>query len=147
MGRIKRPGVGVAGLLWRPSNDNDDGWELLLGLRIGGLEAGKWGVPGGHVEYGERPEISLEREIYEECGLQVGLLDFEAVTNDFMPDDEAHYFTLFFNVNSWTGDVCLKEPDKCSEWRWFNREEYITLPLASPIDNLLKETNVYYGVE
>lgn len=33
--------------------------------------AGEWEFPGGRIKFGESPENALEREIYEETGLNV----------------------------------------------------------------------------
>ena len=45
-----------------------DGAVLLI-RRGRAPQAGRWSVPGGHVEPGERPEEAVVRELAEETGL------------------------------------------------------------------------------
>ncbi len=47
----------------------DDGIVLLK--RAIEPQLGKWSFPSGYVDRGERLERALEREVFEECGLQV----------------------------------------------------------------------------
>jgi 8-oxo-dGTP diphosphatase len=50
------------------------GQEILLSIRrapgVAGLD-GKWELPGGKIEFGETPELTIVREINEELGLRV----------------------------------------------------------------------------
>ncbi|HXA34009.1 MAG TPA: NUDIX domain-containing protein [Acidimicrobiales bacterium] len=43
---------------------------ILLVRRGRPPQAGRWSVPGGHVEPGERPEAAVVRELREETGLR-----------------------------------------------------------------------------
>jgi 8-oxo-dGTP diphosphatase len=45
------------------------GREVLLMKRTGGVGAGGWFLPGGHVEPGERPLEAAVREVFEEAGI------------------------------------------------------------------------------
>lgn len=47
--------------------------ELLFVRRIKDDEfmPGQWELPGGGTEYGEKPEVGLQREVREECGIEI----------------------------------------------------------------------------
>lgn len=53
-----------------------DGGRLLAARRSAPPElAGRWELPGGKVEPGERPEEALVRELREELGVDAGVLE------------------------------------------------------------------------
>lgn len=63
--------IGVGGLILNIKG------EILLTKRIEPLFpqwSGKWGIPGGHVEFGENPVEALHRELKEELGIEVKTL-------------------------------------------------------------------------
>jgi 8-oxo-dGTP diphosphatase len=63
--------VGVGGLIL-----NKEG-EILLTKRIELAFSqwnGKWGIPGGNVEFGENPDATLHRELKEELGIEVKII-------------------------------------------------------------------------
>ncbi|HKP46987.1 MAG TPA: NUDIX domain-containing protein [Pyrinomonadaceae bacterium] len=48
---------------------NAEGRVLLLNHRF---RAGSgWGIPGGFIEYGEQPQLAVQRELREEVGLEM----------------------------------------------------------------------------
>lgn len=47
-------------------------WRLAL---VQGDEAGKWGLPKGHIEEGETWEHAAIRELYEETGITIDSVD------------------------------------------------------------------------
>ncbi len=56
----------------------DDDRRVLLAQRPEGKSmAGLWEFPGGKVELGERPAITLARELSEELGVEISTNDFE----------------------------------------------------------------------
>ena len=57
--------------------------------------AGKYQLPGGHLEYGEDPLACAEREAEEETGLKIRARKFVSLTNDVFEADAKHYITLF----------------------------------------------------
>lgn len=56
---------------------------------------GTWGLPGGHIEFGEGTHYCAEREVYEETGLEVKAVKFAGSTNDYFEEAGKHYITNF----------------------------------------------------
>ncbi len=112
--------VGVASWIINPSG------LILMGLRLGTHGAETWGAPGGHLEVGETPIQTAIRETMEETGIDLSHEDITAVawTNDIFQDSNRHYITSHC-VTHIKNDVVPKlcEPNKCAEWRWFDRNE------------------------
>jgi 8-oxo-dGTP diphosphatase len=124
---MNRPKVGVGVLLMK---DNC----LLLGKRKNAHGAGTWSLPGGHLEYGESFAACASREVYEETGLICEDVILHAITNDVFTKEMKHYVTIFMKATSFSGNLEVKEPQKCSEWKWFslqNLPENIFLPLKN----------------
>jgi 8-oxo-dGTP diphosphatase len=109
-------GIGVA--ILRRTNKGE---QVLLGKRKGSHGEGQWAFPGGHLEYMESFEDCALREISEEVGpdFKVYDLDVCAVTNlkDYAPK---HYIDIGMVARYVSGEPQVMEPDKVSEWRWFN---------------------------
>lgn len=114
----KRPKVGVACIIWK------DG-KFLIGRRLGAHGADTWSVPGGHLEFGENIEDAAAREVQEESGLKVKDIRFLALTNDYMPDEDKHYITIWMEADWESGEPALLEPDKWVDQQW---RTFQTLP-------------------
>jgi len=88
-----QPLAGVGAIIFR-------GDEVLLIRRGSRPSLGKWSVPGGLVELGESLEEAVRREVLEEVGLQVKVIDLVAALDRVIRDDkgriEYHYILLDF---------------------------------------------------
>ena len=92
---------------------------VLLGLRRGAHGAGDWSPPGGHLEFGEEPAECVQREAFEEAGIQLGPCRLIGVTNDVFGAEGRHYVTLFYTAELVSGTPTVREPDKCDAWHWW----------------------------
>ncbi|KAL4905942.1 hypothetical protein BDW74DRAFT_152309 [Aspergillus multicolor] len=100
--------------------------KFILGKRIGSHGADTWGLPGGHLEYGESWETCAARELQEETGLNVDIssVQYLTATNDVFAREGKHYVTIFVGVRVKGGqEPEILEPNKCAEWRWLSWEE------------------------
>ncbi len=114
--------------------------QVLLGKRKGAHGAGCWSFGGGHLEFGETVEECAKRELEEETGLKATSVILGPWTNDLI-EGSKHYVTLFVFVEHFTGELTLKEPDKCEGWHWFAWNKLPT-PLFPPVANLIQKMGI-----
>jgi 8-oxo-dGTP pyrophosphatase MutT (NUDIX family) len=69
----KIPYVGVGCIIVR------DGKLLLVRN-----QRGFWSTPGGHLDFGEAPDVCAARGAFEETGVTVSNVQFVAITNDVL---------------------------------------------------------------
>lgn len=112
--------------------------KILLGQRIGAYGANTWGLPGGHLEYGETFEDCAIRETLEETNLTISGLTNVGVTNDLFADVGKHYVTLFLQTEQITGELKLTEPEKCLTWQWFDWQD-LPKPLFPSLANFIQQ--------
>eukprot|EP00250_Pteridium_aquilinum_P007072 c16866_g2_i2 orf=136-444(+) len=87
--RVPRVGVGVLVL--------DKAQRVLIGRRRSSVGDSKFGLPGGHLDFGESWEECAAREVLEETGLIIHNIQFAGVTNTVMLNERrpSHYVTIF----------------------------------------------------
>ncbi|MBO3760603.1 NUDIX domain-containing protein [Ciceribacter sp. L1K22] len=110
---IDFPGLGVGLALLR-----DD--RILLYRRMKAPEAGHWNIVGGKVDHMEPAERAARREAEEETGLSIGALTFLGQTEQIIEADRQHWVSLLYKTTDFSGEPQLTEPDKLSEFGWFD---------------------------
>lgn len=108
-----RPVAGVGGIVL-------DGGQVLLVRRGNPPQRGKWSIPGGAVELGEPLTEAVAREVREECGVEVRVLDlvevFERILHDSGGRVEYHYVLMDYLCESVGGS--LQAGDDADDARW-----------------------------
>lgn len=85
--------------------------KILLIKKNGGPYDGKLDLPGGTIEFCERPSEALIRELKEEVGIDVKeyeLFDTDSVKFDWKYEKEdirVHHTGVFYKVKDFTGDI------------------------------------------
>ncbi|MFJ1974071.1 NUDIX domain-containing protein [Streptomyces sp. NPDC087903] len=97
--------------------------RILLGLRhpSSAFAPDTWHFLAGHCER-EAAIDCLVREAKEEAGLTIAPEDVELVHTVHLVDGPTARprIGLVFQARSWTGTPQVLEPDRCSEWRWWD---------------------------
>ena len=98
---------------------NRDGQVLFGRRRNTGFEDGAYHLPSGHLEAGESVVQALIREAKEEVGVTIPeeCVEFAHIMHNSSGGGRAAFF---FTVHQWGGMPENREPDKCSELRWFS---------------------------
>lgn len=91
--------------------------QLLLGKRKNCYGGGSWGLPGGHLEIGEKLIDAAQRELKEELNIENSQPTLKTITDDTSGDK--HYVHITFSLNNFVGKYQLMESEKCEEWRFF----------------------------
>jgi 8-oxo-dGTP pyrophosphatase MutT (NUDIX family) len=92
--------------------------------RAGGLSAGGWFIPGGHVEQGERPVESAARELFEEAGIEIDAADLTLVDIMSYETGRGTAHTVIYNGScADTTEAVINEEHIYQ--RWMTPEAYI----------------------
>ena len=78
---------------------------------------GKWALPGGFVEYGEKVELAAAREALEETGIEVELQELLGVYSDPGRDPRGHTVSVCY-IAKWAGGK-LKAASDAAEAKIF----------------------------
>ncbi|UCH28058.1 MAG: NUDIX domain-containing protein [Trueperaceae bacterium] len=100
---------------------------------------GRWGVPGGKIEYGESVRCALLREFREETGLRLteirrGPVQEAIESPEFFK--KRHFILLNFIATCESEQVELN--DEAQQFAWADPEEALTLDLNTPTRALIE---------
>lgn len=86
-------------------------------------EQGLWEFPGGSVEFGETLAAALQREMYEEYGIEISVGELLDVVDHILPREQQHWVSPTFICEIVAGESQIREPEKCTEIGWFKVDQ------------------------
>src|SRR3989344_6034961 len=93
-------------------------------------ERDKWEIPGGSVEFGETFEQAIKREIKEENGIEIEIIELLGLCDHIIPDEHQHWESPTYICKIKKGTPKIIEPHKCEEIGWYTIDEAEKLPLS-----------------
>ena len=118
--------------IWVAAIIRKDG-KVLLGKRLSKLWKETRALPGWKLEYHEDIITCAEREIKEECWIEIQHAKIIATTNEKHPSSHRITFFVLWDYKNWK--VTIREAKKCEKREWFEWE-HLPSPLFLGLKNL-----------
>jgi len=109
------------------------GEKVLLARRALG-NAGDWALPGGYVERDEPIDVAVQREVFEETGVQAEVESLIAVRNRVEPESNGAYFIFLLRTENENVKVDGFEIARAG---FFTLAELQELPTLQPLSRLI----------
>jgi 8-oxo-dGTP diphosphatase len=117
------------------------GDKILLVKRGKEPSQGRWGLPGGAIELGETVAQAAEREVDEECGIEIEIRDVIEVIDRVIPDDDGqiryHYILIDLLAKYRRGDPIASSD--AAEVRWVLEKELDQLELSQATSRVIRK--------
>lgn len=103
-----------------------------------GTKIGKYGLPGGRINPGEKFFDGLTREVQEETGLEVKPIKPLYVGEWFpvIKDVQNHITAIFYACQATATDVKLSEEH--DHYEWIEPEHYVDFEMMEPDDDVIR---------
>jgi mutator protein MutT len=103
-------------------------------------EKGTWEAPGGAVEFGETLLHAIKREMKEEFGTTIEVLEQFPAVDHFIVKEKQHWVPTTFLCRFKKSSIPqILEPEKCEEIAWFSLNK-----LPRPLSLVTKLNIKYY---
>src|SRR5437899_9423824 len=102
------------------------GPRVLMVKAVRGFSKGYWNVPGGFMDYGESPEVGVEREAEEEIGVDIILDGLLNVYVSGFPGKPAYTLGFVYKGHV-ASDAFRLKPDETADVGWFTGDKALTL--------------------
>jgi 8-oxo-dGTP diphosphatase len=111
--------------------------KILLVRRAGSPARGFYSLPGGRVEFGETLHAALHREIAEETGLKIEILDL-AGWREVLPGTAGggHYLIMSFAARWTFGEPVLN--DELDDFRWLAPDALGELKTTAGLEEIIQ---------
>ena len=128
--------IGVGAVVFK-----DD--AILLVKRRNPPYQNQWAIPGGKLRFCEPLKVAVAREILEETGIVIDVLEpvhtFEVISqnNDKIKADALHYVVIDYVANYQSGEILAADDAKSAAW--VSRENFKKLDINQESKTLLHD--------
>lgn len=123
------------------------GDQVLIVRRGRPPSQGRWTVPGGVVELGERMADAAAREVREECGIEVAVDNVAGVLDQIVRDEDGHihfhYAIVDFAARYVSGELHLS--DELLDARWVRLDQFDEYQVYEQARQVLRKALALYG--
>ncbi len=109
--------------------------RVLLVRRANPPDAGRWGFPGGHIEWGESTQAAAIRELHEETGVRALPGNVLTALDVITPADgeRQHHFVLIAVRCQWVAGDGVADDDAL-DVGWFSLQEIVEIGATASVD-------------
>ena len=101
----------------------------------------KWVIPGGHLEWGEKLEDCVKREVFEETGINVNVVELINVQESILANEytkQSHMIFLDYLCEYNNGEIVLN--DELQEYKWIKPDNALKeLELGASTKKLIEK--------
>ena len=134
------PRVGVGAVILHADN-------VLLVRRGKAPSFGKWSLPGGLVELGESTREAVAREILEECGIKIRIVDVAGVLDRVVKDDagRVRYHYVLVDYLAYPDSLDVQAGDDAAEAQWFEIGRLAELDTTQGLLDMIRRAETLRG--
>ena len=121
--------------------------KVLIGQRGSNArdDEGIWDFPGGQIEYGELGEHAIKREVEEEFGIEIDVVELLNLVEVIEP--EKHWIGPAFIAELKSGEAKPSEEDKFKDFKWVDISEVENMKLTIPCRQNIEAYKEKYGLK
>ena len=114
--------------------------KVLLVRRGQSPSYGKWSLPGGLVELGESTREAIAREIVEECGIAIRVVDVAGVIDRIVHDDAARvrYHYVLVDYLAYPESLDVVAGSDAGDAQWFEIERVAELDTTQGLLDMIR---------
>ena len=134
------PRVGVGAVIL-----HDD--KVLLVRRGKSPSFGKWSLPGGLVELGETTREAIAREIVEECGIKIRVVDVAGVIDRIVRDDagRVRYHYVLVDYLAYPESMDVVAGSDAADAQWFEIDRLDELDTTQGLLDMIRRAEALRG--
>jgi 8-oxo-dGTP diphosphatase len=121
--------------------------KVLLVRRGQSPSFGKWSLPGGLVELGESTTEAIAREILEECGIKIRVVDVAGVITRVVKDDadRVRYHYVLVDYLAYPDSLDVVAGSDAGEACWFEIEGVANLDTTQGLLDMIRRAQALRG--